>query len=531
MVAACNTDDKTSSKAPSENENHLGVINFEVSGDKKAKAQFQEGVLLMHSFEYEDARDAFLKAQELDPTMPINYWGEAMTYNHSLWQRQKYDEGIAALEKLAPTKEERLDKLPEGFEKDLFKGAEIIFGTGTKYDRDVAYSDYMETLVKKYPKQNEVAAFYAISLLGASRNGRDQVLYDKAAAIAKGIIKENPKHPGALHYMIHSYDDPKHAHLAKNAADSYSKVAPDAAHALHMPSHIYVALGDWDNVVASNIASWNASYKRKEKKELKTGDLSYHALHWLQYGLLQKGKDEEAALLLDRMADYQKIDSTQKAKSYLIAMTGAQMVETQNWNKSADLSMDTKKLNLIKKANKIYLDGMKAHANKDKDALDNAVVEINKEWQIAKDLVGEAGFAMCGATGYASKPPNQLEVDMTKVMELELQAMQAQLKIDFVEAERFLKEASELDATLKYSFGPPRILKPALEAYAELLLQQGKYKEATLVFNQSLKRNPKRLLSLNGKLKALEALKVLDAEKLKESIATQTTEKSLPTIM
>jgi tetratricopeptide (TPR) repeat protein len=531
MFVDCKPETNKTSQTPSENENHLGVIKFDVNGDEKAKAQFKEGVLLMHSFEYEDARDAFLKAQELDPTMPMNYWGEAMTYNHSLWQRQKYDEGIAALAKLAPTKEERLNKLTEGLEKDLFKGTEILFGTGTKYDRDVAYSDYMETLVEKYPKQNEIAAFYAISLLGASRNGRDQVLYDKAASIAKGIIKENPKHPGALHYLIHSYDDPKHAHLAKNAADSYSKVAPDAAHALHMPSHIYVALGDWDNVVASNIASWNASYKRKEKKALDTGDLSYHALHWLQYGLLQKGKIDEAAVLLDRMADYQKIDSSQKAKSYLIAMTGAQMVESQNWKESRDLKMQIKKLNLIKKGNSIFMEGMKAHANKDEKALASAVVEINKEWQIAKDLVGEAGFSMCSAGGYASKPPNQLEVDMTKVMELELKAMQAQLKVDYVEAERLLKEASELDNRLSYSYGPPKILKPALEAFAELLLEQGKYQEALLVFNQSLKRNPNRLISLNGKLKAMEALMKSDAQTLKASIASQTKEETLPSIM
>lgn len=480
---------------------HLGEVNIKVSGNETAQVYFKEGLLLLHSFEYEDARATFLKAQSADPAMGMAYWGEAMTYNHSLWQRQELKNGLEALEKFGKDKEVRLSKLKLDIEKDFFEAIEKLYVGGTKYDRDLAYSEHMETLVKKYPDQHEVAAFYAISLLGASRNGRDQKLYDKAATIAKSIMLENPNHPGALHYMIHSYDDPDHAHLAKEAADSYSQVAPDAAHALHMPSHIYVALGDWDNVVRSNIASWNASLKRKERKELGSKALNYHALNWLQYGLLQKGKLDEANLLLERMKGFAEVDDRPVAASYLVSMNGAQMVETKSWDK---VDVNTENLNLIKKANCLYLNGMNALKNSDSNGLEKYIEEINKEWQVAKDLVGESGFAMCSSGGFANKPPNQLDVDMVKVMELQLKAMQAKQKVDYVMAEKYLIEAVALDEKLSYSYGPPSILKPVAEDLAELLLEQGKYQEAALVFDQALKRNPNRLASLKGKLNALK---------------------------
>ncbi|MEL6945722.1 MAG: hypothetical protein AAFO82_23955, partial [Bacteroidota bacterium] len=312
-------------------ESQLGAVNFEVTGSEEAKPYFEKGLLLLHSFEYADAREAFQAAKKVDSTFAMAYWGEAMTHNHSLWQQQDREEALEVLNNLAPSSEERMALLETDLEKDFFKGIEILFGEGTKYERDQAYKDYMEQLTEKYPDHHEVSAFYAISLLGAARNGRDEELYDKSAKIAQGIIAENPQHPGALHYLIHSYDDPGHAYLAKNAADNYSKVAPDAAHALHMPSHIYVALGRWDDVVTSNIASWNASVKRMKAKGLDKDAKSYHALNWLQYGLLQRGEVESATPLLESMVEYAKMDSSSRARSYLLLMKGGHLVETEDW--------------------------------------------------------------------------------------------------------------------------------------------------------------------------------------------------------
>jgi len=491
-----------------ESTSKLGDIAFDVSGNSVAEPAFEKGLLLLHSFEYEDARVAFLEAQALDSTFAMAYWGEAMSYNHSLWQRQEKEKAINALNKLAPTAAERMELTSTGLQKDFFQSLEILFGEGTKYERDLAYNQFLESLTQKYPDNNEISAFYAISLLGASRNGRDSELYDKSARIVQGIIKENPNHPGALHYLIHSYDDPVHAHLAKEAADSYSKVAPDAAHALHMPSHIYVALGRWDDVVTSNIASWNASVKRMERKELKDDARSYHAFNWLQYGFLQRGEFDKAAKVLKDMVRYKEAAPNKQARGYLLAMKGAQMVERDVWDDEwAALEVDVSDLNLIKKTGHSFLAGRVAYEQKDMEKLTEVVAEMTERRKKAQNLVGDTGFAMCSAGGYASKPPNQLEIDMATVMEMELEAYLATLKGDVEGAKAWFEKGTALDEKLNYSFGPPSILKPVQEAYAEWLLDNNKAAEALVVFDKSLTRHPRRLRSLEGKKKAAVLLK------------------------
>ncbi len=493
-------EEKTTSK--------LGDIAFDVSGNSIAEPAFEKGLLLLHSFEYEDARAAFLEAQALDSTFAMAYWGEAMSYNHSLWQRQEKEKALAALNKLAPTAAERIELAETDLQKDFFKSLDILFGAGTKYERDLAYNQFLESLTQKYPDNNEISAFYAISLLGASRNGRDADLYDKSARIVQGIIKENPSHPGALHYLIHSYDDPVHAHLAKAAADSYAKVAPDAAHALHMPSHIYVALGRWDDVVTSNIASWNASVKRMERKGLKDDARSYHAFNWLQYGFLQRGEFDKADQILKDMVRYKEAVPDKKARGYLLAMKGAQMVERDVWDDEwAALEVDVSDLNLIKKTGHSFLAGRVAYEQKDEQKLTEIVAEMTKRRKKAQNLVGDTGFAMCSAGGYASKPPNQLEIDMATVMEMELAAYLATLKGDMEGAQEWFEKGTALDEKLSYSFGPPSILKPVHEAYAEWLLDNDKAAAALAVFDKSLARHPRRLRSLAGKKKAAELLK------------------------
>ena len=212
--------------------------------------------------------------------MGMAYWGEAMTYNHNLWSEQDYDKGAATIAKMNNAQAElNLTEL----EKDLIQSAKILYkNDASKTDRDLAFSQYLQKLSKKYPDNHEVAAFYALSLLGSDPEGRDDSLFGKSALIAKGILEENPDHPGALHYLIHAYDDPNHAKLALQAADAYAVVAPDASHALHMPSHIYVALGMWDKVVSSNENAYRASLNRKEKKNLDNDARGYHAYHWLE---------------------------------------------------------------------------------------------------------------------------------------------------------------------------------------------------------------------------------------------------------
>ena len=508
LLTACSNEKKEPIPENIPEEAHLGEIDFPVIGAEAAQPHFKEGLLLLHSFEYEDARESFLKAQEIDSTFAMAYWGEAMTFHHSLWQKQEKEKAVEALGKLAPDSEKRAALIQSEIEKDFFAAIEILFGEGTKYDRDIAYKNFMEGLTQKYPNNHEVAAFYAISLLGSSRNGRDEELYDQSARIVQGIIKENPGHPGALHYLIHSYDDPIHAHLAISAADNYSKLAPDAAHALHMPSHIYVALGKWNDVVTSNIASWNASIKRLERKGIDDKNGSYHAFNWLQYGLLQRGEIALASDLMTKMEAYANEDTEKVARGYLLAMKGAHMVETNTWEGDfADIKIETNDLPITRRAGYAYLEGMKFYHQNAKDSLKQIIANMIEDRLKSKAMVGDKGFAMCSSAGYANKPPNQMDIDMVHVMEMELTAHLASLNGDFEKAEELYEKAVALDETLNYSFGPPTILKPVLEAYGEWLFAQKKYEDALMIFEKSLKRHPRRLLSLQGKKKAAMALK------------------------
>ena len=189
-------------------------------------------------------------------------------------------------------------------------------------------------------------------------------------------------------------------------------------------------------------------------------------------------------------------------------MKAAQMVERDVWDDEwAALQVDVSDLNLTKKTGHSFLAGRVAYEQKDKEKLSEILAEMTKRRKKAQNLVGDTGFAMCSAGGYASKPPNQLEIDMATVMEMEVAAYLATLKGDMDGAKAWFEKGTALDEKLSYSFGPPSILKPVHEAYAEWLLDNNKTAEALAVFDKSLARHPRRLRSLEGKKKAAELLK------------------------
>ena len=315
-------------------QNELGSIEFPTSGSAAAQPAFIKGVLLMHSFEYDDAKDAFVEAQKADPGFAMAYWGEAMTYNHAVWQQTAPDLAKAALARLAPTPEARLAKAPTAREKDWVASLEALYGPGDKLARDLAYAEAMRRMYEKYPGDNEVAAFYALALLGTSHGGRDFSIYMKAAAIVEQVYSKNPQHPGAAHYLIHSYDDPIHAPLGLRYADAYSKIAPAASHALHMPSHIYFALGMWDEAAAINERSVKAADARRAEKKLDVDARGFHALLWLVYGYTQQGRYDEARVVLQQIeADAAKSGSV-RTRSHLALARAAWLIETRKWGEA-----------------------------------------------------------------------------------------------------------------------------------------------------------------------------------------------------
>ncbi|MDH3224644.1 MAG: hypothetical protein OEO23_13080, partial [Gemmatimonadota bacterium] len=308
----------------------LGSIEFEATGTAEARDHFLKGVLLLHNFEYEDATLAFRAARTADPDMVMAYWGEAMSYNHPIWMEQDKSAAMDVLATLAPTPEARRARASTPWERDWLDAVEVLYGDGPKEARDFAYRDVMRRMWEKYPANDEVAAFYALAILGTAHEGRDFATYMRAAAVVQPVFLRSDRHPGAAHYVIHAFDDPVHAPLGLPAARAYSKVAPDAGHAQHMTSHIFVAMGLWEDVVVANIRARDVQNRSLAAKG-RGPNVCGHYTSWLHYGYLQQGRLTEARATMDACQERIQDDPQPGEVGYYVAMRARAAIDAEDW--------------------------------------------------------------------------------------------------------------------------------------------------------------------------------------------------------
>lgn len=517
----------------------LGVIDFPTSGSPSAQPLFIKGVLLLHSFEYDDAREAFVAAQKADPGFAMAYWGEAMTFNHPVWNQTSPDLAKAALAKLASSGDARRAKAQTEKEKDWIASVERLYGSGEKLERDLAYSEAMKRMFEKYPNDDEVKAFYALSILGTSEGTRDFATYMRAAALVEQVYAHNPQHPGAAHYLIHSYDDPIHAPLGLRFADAYSKIAPAASHALHMPSHIYVALGMWDEAAAMNERSVKAADARREEKKLDVDQRGFHALLWLVYAYTQQGRYEDARGVLAQLEAAAKESGSPRTRSHLALARAAFLIETRKWGE-AKSPVDPKGLPKDAAVAELFADGFGAArmgnragiasamqqmaALMEEAPVNGAPVRSNPAAPVRSGTLptapgpravpapGIRPIAPVAPTPTAPAPgaamlPTAGGVDM-RVPQIMAQQLEGALL--FAEGRReeglvLVRQSGVVEATLPFEFGPPLPVKPVNEQIGEMLMDLRRPKEAMEAFELSLKRNPKRALSLLGLARAATA--------------------------
>ena len=458
---------------------NLGSIDFPNSGAAEAQAAFLTGMKALHSFEFEHAGEAFREAQAIDPEFALAYWGEALSYNHPLWAEQDRLAAHTALAGYASTPEDRATRTPSGRERGLIEAVDVLYGSGDKLSRDNAYSDVMRHLHETYPEDDEIATLYALSLLGTVRRGDKgfgrQV---RAGAIAMEVFARNPKHPGAAHFIIHAFDDPEHAILALPAAKVYAEIAPAAPHALHMPSHIFVQLGMWEGVVASNDASYRAALELVERKGLPRGRSEFHALQWYHYGQLQLGNEERAQWALDEAFRTLEAFPGKRVRRGTMRMLARHTLETERWSEFdhgilTDADRRHAALQLAA--------GLSAAYTGNLDAAETALANIKDARQ---RLVGTASTAW--------------RARIVAVEEKELEAALASARGDDDAAEAFLVEAAALEAELNAPSGPPSPMKPAHEMYGEFLLERGRMEEAAVQFSKALERTPNRTRSVQG---------------------------------
>ena len=270
----------------------MGALKFPVTGNKACNQHFLEGMLALHSFMYEKAHEAFAAAAKADAGCAMAHWGDAMAYSHPLWGDEDMPAARAAL---AAVKDE--SKLTPK-ERAFLGAARALWGDGPLDARQKAWLAEADRMRRDYPGDDEVALEDALALITNADRNRNTRRLAQAAAIAMDVFARNPAHPGAAHYLIHACDTPDLAILALPAARAYAKIAPAAAHALHMPSHTFVHLGMWREAAASNEASWAASEADYAKKKTNDGDRDWHSYAWLFAAYLEQGEVKRAEKLL-----------------------------------------------------------------------------------------------------------------------------------------------------------------------------------------------------------------------------------------
>jgi len=466
-------------------ESKLGHIEFPTSGSAPAQLHFVQGVLLLHSFEYSDAREEFQAASKIEPHFAMAYWGEALTYTHPIWMQQDVTAARAALARLAPTPDARLALAPTEREKDYLHGVELLYGEGDKVSRDKAYANALERMMKKYPDDLEAASLYAVALLGTCQYERQAAVYMRAAAVAEEVFAKNPQHPGAIHYLIHAYDDPIHAPLGLRPARVYGKVAGSASHAQHMPSHIFFALGMWDEAISANEASVAVADERVKRKGLDPSERNYHSLLWLEYAYLQEG----------RVADARQVLSGIQLPRQRSIMRATYATETGDWDSSPS-DLDLSHGNLLDKVAVLTAEGLGHVAHGRLEEARSCAANLKKEIDSSS---GNEGVANHGSMPMAG-PPNTQKLVAIMRQQLEGALLYAEGKGD--KAFALLSQSASEEDALNFEFGPPMPLKPTHELYGELLLKAGRAREAGREFESVLQRTPGRAIALRCLAKA-----------------------------
>jgi tetratricopeptide (TPR) repeat protein len=458
------------------------------------------GIAALHLFEYEDANDTFRRAQSAHPDLVLAFWGEAMTYDQILWRKEDIVAGRDALRRLGASRAARLAKAATATERNLLDAADALFGEGDSAARHQKYADAMARAYEQDPENADVAAFFALALMGTV--SRSLIGYEDAheghvhglagspiqarvAAILGRVLQSHPDHTGALHYLIHDYDDPEHAAQGLAAARRLAALAPDSSHARHMPSHIFLQLGMWRDAAASDRGAFDQSTAWVERRHYGPAVRNYHALSWLEYELLQRGKYGEAWSTIGELEPVVKATGQVPLLSTLSSMRARFVVETRRWSLMAN---ETSFANV----NDLFAIGISAARS------------------------GNNALASRARDGLAARAQSASEGDLRPViaiMEREVSAL-IQLASGYRDdAIRTLQAASRAELDLPPPLGLPQPVKPAPELLGEVLVEIGRAREAIERFGQTLRRHPNRSLSVLGLARAHAAVGELDASR------------------
>jgi tetratricopeptide (TPR) repeat protein len=295
----------------------VGTVSFPTSCAPVVQSQFERGVALLYSFEYELAYAQFEEVAKKDPHCAVAYWGQAMTLYHQLWDRPSKAALAQGAELLAKA---RSFNPPTARERDYIQALSVFYSDTDTLDhnqRADAYSKAMEGVYERYPNDREAGVFYALSLLASGPERDPNLTHAKAAvAILNKLYDEQPNHPGIAHYIIHSCDNPAMASLALPAARKYASIAPSSAHAVHMPSHIFARLGLWQDDINSNLAAIRVADNMAAHHHVMHHKV--HSIDFLEYAYMQIGDDASAKATIEQITAIRPEQMDPEFQDYLL---------------------------------------------------------------------------------------------------------------------------------------------------------------------------------------------------------------------
>lgn len=459
----------------------LGIVKFPTSCSPNLQQDFERAVALLHSFAYSAAEKAFRDLTAKDPNCAMAHWGVAMTYFHQLWEPyvapQDLARGQAEIDQAR-----RLGGLER--ERGFIDALNMIYAKADSLpygQRANAYTLAMGELAEGNPDDVECQVFYALALIGtASPTDKTHANEKKAAALLEPLFRKYPQHPGIPHYLIHACDNSEMASRGVAAAQDYSKIAPSAPHALHMPSHIYTRLGMWEQSIASNVAARKAAHVQGDIGE------ELHAMDYLTYAYLQLGRDAEAARLLEDLRGMSGLHAGEFKIGYAAsAMPVRYAVERRQWAEAARLEPiagtqpHVFAIALWARAIGLARSGEPAAARRELDQLKVAYEKLRK----------------AGADYWATQVHAQSNEALAWIS-------RAEGKED--EALKLMRDAADEEDAVEKRPVTPGAIVPAREQLGDLLLESHRAQEAFKEFELALTMAPHRRGALMGRAHARE---------------------------
>lgn len=474
----------------------LGTVDFPISCSAAAQAQFNRALALLHHMTYPQAREAFQQVAATDPACAMAQWGIAMTLFQPLWptrpslaaRRQGWQAVQKATALNPPTERERL----------FVASAEAFFLEPESSDYWLRIRRWEEATAKHYaafPQDSEAGAFHALALLATTpSNTVSREHADRAAEILLRLYEQHPDHPGAMHYLVHANDVPGRERESLAITRKYETVAPRNPHALHMPTHIYTRLGDWDGVIRGNLQAADAALEHPagEHGEFVWDEFA-HAIEYLLYAYLQQGADDKAATQLQRLHTRAGLEPTFKTAFHLASTQARYALERRAWGEAALIAPRTP-----------------ATLDWDRFPWAEAVAQFARGLGAAhlRDLdAGRAAGDRLEALEAASRKAGEdLFARSIRVLHLELRAWLAHAEGQKETSVALMREAAGLEAsTPKHAVTPGPTL-PAYELLGDLFMEQAQAAQALAAYQRSMQLYPRRFNSLLGAARAARAL-------------------------